>query len=108
MNAVIVKLLRYLLIFVIGLVLSLWPLLMLFGLISVAIDDPKLLLMMLGSALAVAGVVWGIGLLLSHEKTARIAKPIFGTLLVVFLVKACMLEGGSSGCTPTRYIACDH
>lgn len=108
MNAVIVKLLRYLLIFVIGLVLSLWPLLMLFGLISVAIDDPKLLLMMLGYALAVAGVVLGIGVLLSHEKTARIAKPIFGILLVMFLVKACMLEGGSIACTPTRYIACDH
>lgn len=108
MKSAIQKLIRLLVTFVIGLVFLLWPSLMVIGLISVAINDPKTLLMFVGYALAVFGVVWGFGLLLSHEKTTRIAKPIFGALLVVFMVKACMLEGGSSGCAPARFIDCDN
>jgi hypothetical protein len=85
----------------------LWPLLIVVGVISLAFTNTQTFLYILAYIAGIAAFVWTCFFLLTNKKTAPIAKPIFTILLVVFLVKACMSQSGSSGCTPTRYIDCD-
>lgn len=86
----------------------LWPLLIVVGVVSLAFSDTKMFLFILAYIAGIAAFVWGSAFLLTNKKTAPIAKPIVAILVVVFLVKACMSQSGSSStCIPTRYIDCN-
>jgi hypothetical protein len=107
MKAIFQKL-QFLLVAIIGLVFTLWPILIVVGIISLAFTDTKTFLYILAYIAGIAAVIYGGFFLLTNKKTAPIAKPIFTILVVVFLVKACMISGSSSNCTPTRFIDCDN
>lgn len=91
-----------------ALVFTMWPLLMIAFIISLAFTDTQTFLYILAYIAGIAAFVWGSAFLLTNKKTAPIAKPIVTILVVVFLVKACMSQSGSSStCIPTRYIDCN-
>lgn len=85
-----------------------WPILLVVFIVSLAFTDTKQFLYIAAYVAGIAALVWGGSFLLTNKKTAPFAKPLLTILVVVFLVKACMMNGSSSTCTPTRFIDCDN
>lgn len=80
------------------------------GMLSMAFDEPQSLLAIAVYAVGVITVVGASAFLLTHPKTAGVARFVVGVLLVLVVVRFCAMQLGKlpeGNCVPSRYVTCD-
>jgi hypothetical protein len=79
-----------------------------YGLITLLIEDPKLIFQLLLIYGALFSLLWGIFKLTEHPKTKAITQTILWMVAIMFFIHSCSTYRGSAdGCAPSRYITCD-
>jgi hypothetical protein len=77
------------------------------GLISLAIENPKVIVQLFVVYSALFSIIWCVYKLAVHPKTKAATEAILCILAVAFFVHSCSTYTGSAGdCLPSAYITC--